>query len=139
MLCRFRSRSRALFIALGAVAFARMCGLWLEDFYFSRISSGSLLRYASKLCPVPTALSLSNLTTFQSMFNYSTGGLLNNVQSVALFGLHDVKVMPSCDQSDGVFMPPLVSFMSHRLHLPILRTFRVTSATALLMTVLAFL
>jgi hypothetical protein len=29
--------------------------------------------------------------------------------TVTLFGLHGVKVMPSCDQSDGTFLPPLVS------------------------------
>jgi hypothetical protein len=29
--------------------------------------------------------------------------------SVSLFGLHGIKVMPSCSESDGTFLPPLVS------------------------------
>lgn len=29
--------------------------------------------------------------------------------TVSLFGLHGVTVMPSCDESDGYFLPPLVS------------------------------
>ena len=28
---------------------------------------------------------------------------------ISLFGLHGVKVMPSCSESDGTFLPPLVS------------------------------
>jgi hypothetical protein len=28
---------------------------------------------------------------------------------VSLFGLHGIKVMPSCSESDGTFLPPLVS------------------------------
>jgi hypothetical protein len=28
---------------------------------------------------------------------------------ISLFGLHGVKVMPSCGESDGTFLPPLVS------------------------------
>jgi hypothetical protein len=29
--------------------------------------------------------------------------------TVSLFGLRDLKVMPNCSQSDGIFFPPIVS------------------------------
>jgi hypothetical protein len=43
------------------------------------------------------------------------GGGSNSV--VSLFGLHGVKVMPFCNQSDGSFLPPLVSFIQAPLSL----------------------
>ncbi len=39
------------------------------------------------------------------------GGGADSNSALSLFGLHGVRVMPFCNESDGSFLPPLVSYI----------------------------
>jgi len=75
-----------------------------------------LLPPPHKMTPVPEILLVHSKSASSSSSNGGGGGADSN-SALSLFGLHGVRVMPFCNESDGSFLPPLVSSIQAPLSL----------------------
>ena len=109
---------RRIVVVVAIIALMAICGISSLSFVLKYVEKASHAPIQAKVAGA-TWLSSSSSDKRSSNTTSSSGGSEVNgavtqgearLSSLSLFGLLDVKVMPSCSESDGTFLPPLVSF-----------------------------
>ena len=110
---------RRIVVVVAIIALMAICGISSLSFVLKYVEKASHTPIQAKVAGA-TWLSSSSSDKRSSNTTSSSGGSEvksavtegeARLSSLSLFGLRDVKVMPSCSESDGTFLPPLVSFL----------------------------
>jgi hypothetical protein len=101
-----------VFVALSILVLITILGI--ASIGLKTSSSNRIVHYAQTMLAASRGNSDTNKETvslFENLRYKNEDGTeaVNSAGSISLFGLHGVKVMPSCNESDGFFSPPLVS------------------------------